>query len=150
KKVKNSTAFFLEGAVRYDNNRFELKGYQRYAPWKDGWEVIEGELNRPTDRIYLPEDVMSYLSRHEADFSSLYEKVRDEAPEWEIDPEDFTNSPIDRKKNFGLTMPEFSANTTLVKLIAVDILGKTVKGETREALEAFDCAWIINRSLRNY
>jgi hypothetical protein len=149
KRAKNSTAFFLEETVKQDHNRFELKGFRRDVPWKDGWNVLQDEFNRPTDRIYLPEDVMSYLSRHEADFSGIYEKVRDEAPEWEIDPEDFTSSPVDRKKIYGHAMLDLSANITLVKLIAIDVLGKTVKGETREALEAFDCAWIINRSIRN-
>lgn len=128
---KNSTAILLEEMFK-DGGKLGMRGIECLPPWKGEWKVMEIEGR-------IPQDARIYLEAHQSELLSMYEQIRREAPQWDMDIEKLSGCPT----------PNFLRQRAISQLLLLDAIDKSQQGESKESAEAFEAAWRANSSLRS-
>ncbi|MEW6208451.1 MAG: hypothetical protein AB1631_08785 [Acidobacteriota bacterium] len=127
---KNATAILMEDMFK-DGGKLGMRGTECLPPWKGEWKIMGMEGR-------IPEDVRSYLEAHQSDLLMIYGRIREEAPQWEMDIEKLSACPS----------PNFLRQRAISQLFLLDAINKSQQGRSKEAAEAMEAAWIANSSLR--
>jgi hypothetical protein len=127
---KNQTAILLEEMFK-DGGKLGLRGLECLPPWDRGWKLVDS--GGP-----VAQDAQNYLEAHQSELLSMYEQIRRQAPQWEMDIEKFSACPI----------PNLLQQRAISRLFLLDAMNKSQQGKSKEAAEAIEAAWIANSSLR--